>query len=217
MTYRVPTSGGRESVSVATGVASSRDVVERGRRGGVQEGVKETERGATGSNESVVDQRDDTAEDGARATSSCNQSGLALEDNLDVVTHSSDIGEGTTTSVELAGVSVAECVQVGGDGGALIAWTSEDVGEATRREVSGGLGDTSGGTDGSHARCSVSKDTPGNVFLLTRGILRGRWGQSSCSGRYESQQHHRHLRQKGWKYHEHRVVGKQCKDGYSDY
>ena len=156
MTYRIPTGGGGETVGVATRVASGGDIVEGRSSSGVEEGVEETERRATGSDETVVDQRDDTAKDGAGATGTSNQTGLALEDNLNVVTHSSNIGEGTTTSVELAGVGVAEPVQVSGDGGALVAGTSEDVGETTRGEVSGGLGDTSGGANGGHATMFVS-------------------------------------------------------------
>ena len=145
-----------ESWSTASRIVSDSNVVQSPEALGVNEGVEETERRATGSDETVVDQRDNTAKDGAGATGTSNQTGLALEDNLDVVTHSSNIGEGTTTSVELAGVGVAEPVQVSGDGGALVAGTSEDVGETTRGEVSGGLGDTGGGANGGHATMFVS-------------------------------------------------------------
>ena len=119
-THWVPTGLCRETIGVASGVVTGSNIGERRRRSTVQERVQESQGGLTRANKTVIDQRDNTSEDRGRATCSGDETSLLLEDDLDVVTHGSDVGEGSSAGVELARVGVAEFSEVCGYGGGLV-------------------------------------------------------------------------------------------------
>ena len=77
---------------------------------------------------------------------------MSANNNLDILTLRRDVGEGTSSAGELAGVCVAELGQVGGDVCALVRGLREDVGETTGREVCGRLSDAGRGTDTGQAK-----------------------------------------------------------------
>ena len=113
-THGIPTTLSRETVGVAARVVTGGDVIER-ISVGVQEGVQESERGLALSDQPVVDEGDDTGEDGAGATRSGDKHRFLSLDDLDVVTNSSDIREGSSFIIKQSKVSVTKSGEVGGD------------------------------------------------------------------------------------------------------
>ena len=158
--YRIPTDLSGEAVGVAPRVVPCSDVSEGRRRRPVQERVEEPKHWLARCDQPVVDQTDDTGEDGAGATGSSNETEAVVVVDLDVVADSRDVGEGTTSPVESAGVGVAEFGEVGGDCRGLVGGLGEDVGETTGGEGRGGLssgGSQLSGTNGGHASNSRSE------------------------------------------------------------
>ena len=102
-----------------------------GCRSDSHEGVEEAQRRLAGSDEAVIEQRDNTGKDWARAAGAGNESCLSTNDNLDVLTLSGNIRESTTGAVELAGVGSAESGEVGRDNRGLVGRRGKVVGETT--------------------------------------------------------------------------------------
>lgn len=133
----VPACGGGEALRTTAGVAALGDIVERGGAGRVQHGVEEAEGGLALVEELVVEERDDGRERGRRRGRARYTLALASDIDDEVDTLGGDVGEGAALSVEEAGVSVSERLEVGRDSVFLVVGLREDVGEATRREVRG--------------------------------------------------------------------------------
>lgn len=95
---------------------TSSDIVER-LGVGVQPGVQEAKGALARSEEPVVDQGDDGGEDRGRAGRAANALGAAVDDDLDVLALSGDVGVGTAGAVEEACVGRAEQSEVVGNGG----------------------------------------------------------------------------------------------------
>lgn len=117
--HRVPSSSGREPVGVAARVRSALDVVERAGVG-VQEGVEEPKGALPGGDEAVVDQGHDRCEDGTGAARAIDALERTVDNDLEVGTNSSDVGEGTAGGVELAAVGGSDGAEVALDDGGLV-------------------------------------------------------------------------------------------------
>ena len=153
-THRIPTTLSRETVGVAARVVTGGDVIER-MSVGVQEGVQESERGLALSDQPVVDEGDDTGEDGGGATRSADRHHFLFQDDLDVVANSSDIGVGSSCTSKLSRVGVADGGEVGADSRRLESWPDEVVGETARRERGGGFRQTGSCANGGYTGTRV--------------------------------------------------------------
>ena len=153
-THGIPTTLSRETVGVAAGVATLGDVIE-GMWVGVEEGVQESERGLALSDQPVVDEGDDTGEDGGGATRPCDQKQCLILYHHHVVANSSDVREGSSCTVKQSRVGVAEGGEVGLDSRKLVSGPGEDVGEPARRERGGGLRQTGSCADGGYTGMRV--------------------------------------------------------------
>jgi len=129
----IPTSCGGETIGVTSWVVSSSNIVQCSSASStIQEGVQEAEWGLSGSNETVIDQGNNTGEDRGSAGSAVDGFGGATADDFDVYSLGGDIREATTGPVEFAGVGGAKLGKEARDGRALVGRLSEDVGESTR-------------------------------------------------------------------------------------
>lgn len=112
---------------------TSGDIVECPRVG-VQERIQKPERALSSRDQLVVDQRNDTGKDGSRATRAVNEFSFTIDDNLEVRPNGGDIWIGTSRSVELARVGVAQSGEEALDGGCLVGGDAIVVGETTGGE-----------------------------------------------------------------------------------
>ena len=92
----------------------------KGLRISVQKGVQETEGVPAPSDQLVIEEGNNTGEDGARAAGTVHTIQRAIDDNSNVNTNGRDIGEGTAGWVELAMIFGADRGEVGFDGCCLI-------------------------------------------------------------------------------------------------
>ena len=139
-THRIPTGRSREAISIAPGVRTGRNVVQRTCGRAIQPRVQEPERALTRRRELVVQQRDDAREDGARTRRAIDAGRLAVDDDLELDALRRDVGVRAPRGVEEALVRVAERLQVRVHGVLLVGRCPEVVREPAGREVGGGLG-----------------------------------------------------------------------------
>ena len=98
----IPTTHSRKTVGIAARVVTSSDIVE-GLRVGVEPRVQESEGILALSDQPVVDEGDETGEDGGGAASSGDQRELLLPDEQAAIANGRDIGEGWSVPVEQIG------------------------------------------------------------------------------------------------------------------
>lgn len=147
----IPASFSRETIGIATRVASGGHIVQSSFTGrGVEEGIQETKRALSGSYQSVVQKPHDASENGRGARSSRYQTCSTTRDDFDILPLGGNIREPSTSIIESTRVSRAEKGFVTGNSGCLIRRDGEVVGESTGGEIRGSFCDTSGGTYGGH-------------------------------------------------------------------
>ena len=139
-TYGVPPSQRREASRVAPRVIARRDVVERGRRGGVQQRVQEAERLLPGIEPLVVQQRDDARERRARRARARHRLERPRNVHCEVHALRRHVRVSAASGVEQARVRVPERAQVCLHSRGLVVRAREDIREAARGKLGGRLG-----------------------------------------------------------------------------
>ena len=133
----------------------------------VNQGIQESKRILTGSDELIIDECNNAYKYWASAACSGNIAWLALPDNRDILSWSGNIWEPTRGHIEEASISATKGLQVSWDGIILIGQTGEVVREAAWRKQSSNLrANTLGASDGSDARLNlVSIDENGGYKM----------------------------------------------------